>query len=132
MNDNAKDIGNFLAGFIIGGLIGAAAAILMAPQSGEETRTLIRDKGIELREKAAESAEDARLRAEEAVEEMRLRADEVSQKARERAAELQERGKVVIDQQKESLEQAKQAGASAVQSAKDQISSEPPADAPTV
>ena len=39
-----SDFGAFFSGFLIGGLVGAAVALLMAPQSGEETRTLIRDK----------------------------------------------------------------------------------------
>ena len=34
----------FFAGLVIGGLIGAALALLLAPQSGEETRAQIRDK----------------------------------------------------------------------------------------
>ena len=33
----------FLAGFIVGGAIGAIAGILLAPKSGEETRQLIAD-----------------------------------------------------------------------------------------
>ena len=64
MSDRS-DLGAFLSGFIIGGLVGAVVAILIAPQSGEETRTLIRDKSIELKDKAVASAEEARVRASE-------------------------------------------------------------------
>ena len=63
MADNSGDLGSFLAGFVIGGLIGAGVALLMAPQSGEETRALIADKSIELRDRAAETAEDVQARA---------------------------------------------------------------------
>ena len=63
MADNSGDLGSFLAGFVIGGLIGAGVALLMAPQSGEETRALISDKSIELRDRAAESAQDMQSRA---------------------------------------------------------------------
>ena len=65
MADNNGDLGSFLAGFIIGGLIGAGAALLMAPQSGEETRAYIKDKSIELRDQAAEAAGDVQTRASE-------------------------------------------------------------------
>lgn len=51
------DFGAFLIGFVVGGVAGAVAALLLAPQSGEETRALIKDKSIELRDKAAEQAE---------------------------------------------------------------------------
>jgi gas vesicle protein len=41
-----RGIGSILVGFIIGGVIGAAAALLMAPQSGEETRAMLREKAM--------------------------------------------------------------------------------------
>lgn len=65
MADNSGDLGSFLAGFVIGGLIGAGVALLMAPQSGEETRALITDKSIELRDRAAETATDYQAKAGE-------------------------------------------------------------------
>ena len=63
MADNSGDLGSFLAGFVIGGLIGAGVALLMAPQSGEETRALITDKSIELRDRAYDTAGDVQSRA---------------------------------------------------------------------
>jgi gas vesicle protein len=48
MSDSSADFGAFVAGFLIGGLVGAATALLLAPQSGEETRAAIRDRSIEL------------------------------------------------------------------------------------
>ena len=86
MSDN-RGFGAYLAGFILGGLIGAVVALLLAPQSGEETRTQIREKSIEIRDRASESIEEARMRAERAVEEARLRVDELSQTIRDRNAQ---------------------------------------------
>ena len=78
MSDRDTGFEAYFAGFIIGGLVGAAAALLLAPQSGEETRTLIRDKSVELKDKASESAEEARLRMVETVDDLRERVDELS------------------------------------------------------
>jgi len=85
MADSNGDLGSFLAGFVIGGLIGAGVALLLAPQSGEETRGYIKDKSIELRDRAYETAEDARVKAEQ-----------LAQQARDRAAEIQVGGKPVF------------------------------------
>jgi gas vesicle protein len=67
---------DFFAGFVVGALVGAAAALLFAPQSGEETRILIRDKGIELREQADDLSVEARRRAERLQAQMKQAVNE--------------------------------------------------------
>jgi gas vesicle protein len=49
---------NVLAGMLIGSLAGALAMLLLAPQSGKDTRTHIQNKGIELRNRTTEMVED--------------------------------------------------------------------------
>jgi gas vesicle protein len=97
MAERDSDFGSFLSGFLVGGMIGAVVALLFAPQSGEETRTMIRDKGIEIKDKTVQSAEEAYARAEAAAAEARARADELAQMARERADELKQRGQVILE-----------------------------------
>jgi gas vesicle protein len=48
-----------LAGLLIGGLAGAGAMLLVAPQSGKRTRAKIQRQGVELREQATDTVEDA-------------------------------------------------------------------------
>lgn len=110
MSDRDSDLGSFLSGVIIGGLIGAAAALLMAPQSGEETRAVIREKGIELRDKAAETAEDARTRATEV------------------AQTVQQRGKEIYDEQRTRVERAIDAGKQAATRKKAEETGDTPAE----
>jgi len=88
MSDNNDEFGAFLVGFIVGGLTGAVVALLFAPQSGEETRALIKDKSIELRDKAQHTAEEALAHAEQAAADARARAEELAKVARTRAEEL--------------------------------------------
>ena len=52
--------GTVVVAFVLGALTGAAVALLMAPQSGEETRKLIAEKAREGREKASEAARQGR------------------------------------------------------------------------
>jgi gas vesicle protein len=88
MSDN-DDFGTFFAGFIIGGMVGAAVALLLAPQSGEETRTIIKEKGIVLRDKAVEYGQDARANAEKAVSQARIRVDDAMADLRARTSDLE-------------------------------------------
>ena len=89
-------IGSIIAAFIFGGLIGAGMALLMAPQSGQETRERIRNKGVELKDRAVGTYEETADRA-------KARIDDISQKAKERTEELRHRGKEMVEQGKESL-----------------------------
>lgn len=88
MSSDRDEFGAFLVGFIVGGLTGAVVSLLFAPQSGEETRALIREKSIELRDKASETAEEALARAEAAAAEARSRAEELAKDIRSRGEEI--------------------------------------------
>ena len=44
---NREQWGSFGLGVLVGAVVGGAIALLFAPKSGEETRTLIRDKSGE-------------------------------------------------------------------------------------
>lgn len=95
------EFGAFLVGFIVGGLTGAVVSLLFAPQSGEETRALIKDKSIELRDKASATAEQALAKAEAAAAEARARADELAHQLRARGetlvSDVKTRGKSALD-----------------------------------
>jgi gas vesicle protein len=79
------DFGSFVMGFLVGAVAGGIAALLMAPQSGEETRAMIRDKSIELRDKAQVTAEEAMHRAQAAADDAREWAAQAAQSVRPRA-----------------------------------------------
>lgn len=83
----------FLAGFLVGGAIGAVAGILLAPKSGEETRTLI-----------AESAKDVAKRADATVKEIQAKADDVVSDMQKKGDELKDKLQSLINQQKEEQE----------------------------
>jgi gas vesicle protein len=91
MSNNDDEFGAFLVGFVVGGLTGAVVALLFAPQSGEETRALIKDKSIELRDMASTTAEETIARAEAAAAEARARAEEL-------ARQVGDKGKVALEE----------------------------------
>lgn len=54
--------------FILGGTLGALAALLLAPEPGEHTRERIRGLASNVRGKTSELAEDLREKVEEVLE----------------------------------------------------------------
>ena len=102
MSENS-DFGAFLVGFIVGGLTGAAVSLLFAPQTGEETRALIHDKAIELRDRTAETVEEARLKAEEALKEAKVKTEDLTKLAKEQAVTLRKKGEETLAETRSKL-----------------------------
>lgn len=84
---NGKEVSSFFTGFFIGALIGGASALLLAPQSGEETRTQIREKSIELREKAEATYGEAIKKIEATTADIRQKTEELTAKVDEAIAQ---------------------------------------------
>jgi gas vesicle protein len=83
--------------FIVGAAIGAVTALLFAPRSGEETRKMIVSKA---REGAENMASQTKI-------------------VREKTSEYLDKGKEVVQQQRESLNAALEAGKKAYREEKD-------------
>jgi gas vesicle protein len=66
MSENSD--GSFFLGFLVGVMAGAAAALLLTPQSGEELRRTLQQKGVEVKDNATRLAEDAKNQAQRQVE----------------------------------------------------------------
>jgi gas vesicle protein len=64
---------SFLTGLSIGGVIGATSMLLLAQQSGKKTRTQIRDKGIELKEKTETAYAQVREKFETTVADLKTK-----------------------------------------------------------
>jgi gas vesicle protein len=55
---------SFFAGAIMGGLVGATVAVLLAPASGEDLRTQLRERSIRLQDEIRSAANDRRAELE--------------------------------------------------------------------
>ena len=73
MHDDSGNARPFAAGLILGALIGAGVALLFAPQSGAETRRIIRKRARHLASDASDRFDDVKERIGKA----RRRAEEV-------------------------------------------------------
>ncbi len=100
-----------LAGLMIGGLVGAASMLLLAPQSGRETRQEIQAGAMDLRDRATSTVQDA-------VSQARSRAQDVASSARDKAMDIQNQGLDMAADQLDRVAKAAQSGKKAVRSAK--------------
>ncbi len=100
---NRDEFGAFLVGFIVGGLTGAVVSLLMAPQSGEETRTVIKERAIELRDKASETAGEVYNKAEVSANEAVKKAEALLAEAKAKATEAKEKGQAIYQEQKSKI-----------------------------
>lgn len=89
----------FIGGLVLGGLVGAAVALLLAPYSGKETREQIRYEGIELQHRGQQYGEDRIQDAKKTIKE--------GQKG---ISDAQARVGGAIQDQKDNLREAVSAG----------------------
>jgi gas vesicle protein len=62
-----RDASSFLTGLLVGAVLGVAIGFLYAPQSGKETRELLKEKAEVAKQKAVEVSKKVRQTAEEAI-----------------------------------------------------------------
>ena len=106
---NSNNILGVLAGMLIGGLAGAVTMLLLAPQSGEKTRTQIQEKGIELRDLATEMVD-------ETLAQVRKDSKKFAKSGSLKAKELMQQGQELVAEQLEYVSEAAKAGQKALQS----------------
>jgi len=90
-----------LSSFLVGALIGAGVALLIAPMSGRDTRHKITEKGTEIKDRAVVLANDTRSRAQETYETARTRFEDTVKTMRERNKDKESE---TVDELKRELE----------------------------
>src|SRR5688572_15900783 len=80
MANDRNDAAGYLGWFFLGGVVGAAAALLLAPKAGRETREIIAERGGEVARKAQEIANEAQGRAGEWLDKSRELFEEQTQR----------------------------------------------------
>lgn len=67
-----KSFGKFLEGFILGGLVGVAVAILVAPASGDELRGRIQGEAQRIRDEINQASATKRAELEQQLAALRM------------------------------------------------------------
>ncbi len=92
-----QSVGSLILAFFMGGMVGAGVALLLAPQSGKETRQKIKGLAEDTQEKAAKLAE----------------------KVKGKVASTVEKGKEVFEEKKSLITTAFEAGKEAYEKGKE-------------
>jgi len=114
MSEDGGEIGAFMAGFVIGGLLGAATALLTAPQSGEETRAQIAAKSEDLKRASGEQIH----RYGEVASSSWIDAQD---RMKSTGQQVQERARIILDEGKRKPSKAQENSKERVQEAADDI-----------
>jgi gas vesicle protein len=105
--DSAKGA---VIGLLIGGLAGAVAMLLLAPQSGRRTRAQMRHKGVQMRDQTTATVKNALAQA-------RFDTHEITADVREKAGDLKQLGQDKLVRQMDRVSAALDAGKKAVKAA---------------
>lgn len=125
-----------LIGFLTGGIVGAAIALLYAPKSGKELRNDIKNKSNEFldeadkfvdgaKEKAAAMINEGKQKSEKLVADAKVKADELIRDAervfgdiKTKAGDAYETGKETVLKESEKIKGAFKAGVDAYKQSK--------------
>jgi gas vesicle protein len=117
MGDNTEEHANdtsstksILIGLLVGGLAGAGAMLILAPQSGKRTRAQIRQKSIELRDRTTDALNSAQSQA-------RVDAHEITADVRDKAGQLKQLGQDKIVKKLDRVSAVLDAGKTAIKDA---------------
>lgn len=118
--DDKKGSGSgtgFTTGLVLGGLVGAAAALLYAPKKGNELRGDLRESSIRLKERTMQMKDETMLKAklgkmdaQDKVDSMKEKTSSMSVSARQKLQEAKnavDDGKKVIDESKKAINEGK-------------------------
>jgi gas vesicle protein len=101
---------NILISLLVGSLAGAVAMLLFAPQSGKQTRDLIEEKSIQLRDQTTKDIKKA-------VKQIRSKTDRITADVQEKAGELKQLGQDKLVEQLDRVSAALDSGKTALEAA---------------
>ncbi|HEY2981536.1 MAG TPA: YtxH domain-containing protein [Anaerolineales bacterium] len=106
-NGNRGSATPVVAGFVIGGLVGATTMLLLAPQAGKKTREELQKGAFDLRDRTKATVKDT-------VTQARSKAEQLTAEARGKAEEYKQKGKDIAVEQLDRIQTAAESGKKAL------------------
>ena len=105
--DNSNETSSFFGGLLIGALLGAISALLLAPSSGERTRAKLMSAGEDALNQGEDLLGEAKQRAEAIVAEAQRKAEKMAEAARDSVQAGKKEMNRVIDEESRSLKNSR-------------------------
>lgn len=87
-DDDNSGAGSFLLGALVGGVIGAAAALFLAPKTGQEMRDDFSEQAVQLKNKGIELSAVAKDKATEITSVAKGKTDDLTKSIQEQSGQL--------------------------------------------
>jgi gas vesicle protein len=107
-NGNNTGFLGMLSGLLVGAVAGFGAGLLVAPRSGQETRSLIQERTDEVQSKAVRLIEDRLSQAEVRIGDMVRRMEELQARSRAVVQEGQQQLAQAVESSQKQIAQAVQ------------------------
>jgi gas vesicle protein len=117
-----KDSSSGLGSFVLGALVGAGVALLLAPRSGEETQALLRERALEVKGSAEEKVRDAQRQLEARLDEARAGVQSRVERVRDAVDAGREAARDARTDLEHKLETSKAAYRAGMEAARDVVS----------
>ncbi len=113
-----RDSGASVGPFLIGALLGAGVALLLAPRSGKETQEELRTRALELRDVAEDRVRGASRQLEEKLDEAKEGLQARAERVREAVDSGREAAQEARHELEEKLERSKAAYKAGIEAAR--------------
>jgi gas vesicle protein len=101
-----------LTGLIVGGVVGATAMLFLAPRSGEEMRSGVKDKALELRDRTTETVKDT---LKDTLSQVKSKRDGLTDGFKGKAKGLKHKGQDMLVEKLDRVSEAVEAAREAIQ-----------------
>lgn len=102
MGNGARQV---LTGILVGGIIGATAMLFLAPRSGEEMRSEVLDKAVDLRDRTTETVKDKVSQAVSKAGHLRGKAQDMKHVGQDLLVEKLERAMEAVEAAKKAIQE---------------------------
>ena len=86
MSNQSNAVGGFGMGLVVGVVIGAGVALLYAPNSGEKTRKLVKDRVLDAWDDGVDQMNESRKQGKEMLDKVQKQVNEVMDTTKKKLA----------------------------------------------